>query len=125
MERSNDFAKAMFEVNKALHKLAVAILAESGEGASAPEGQTVNHTVIIFCQGGPEPDAPTGNCSRCLCNTCDALDTCTLFPWKDGSIYPPPCNACKGKPGPLVPDYGRACSRYRRTREEGGQHDQG
>lgn len=128
MERSNDFAKAMFEVNKALHNLAVAILAESGEGASAPEGQTVNHTVIIFCQGGPEPDAISGACTQCQCDSCDGRDTCTMFPWKDGSIHPPPCRACRGKTGPLKPVYSPMCPGYQReadTPQEGGQHDQG
>lgn len=131
MERSNDFAKAMFEVNKAMHNLAVAILAEGGEGASAPEGQTVNHTVIILCQGGPEP-FPTGKgviypaesvgaCTRCQCNTCDYLDTCQVFPASEG-IHPPPCFACIGKTGPLMPiepKYNKpTCERYRHTPED-------
>lgn len=121
MERNNDFAKAMHEANKALHALSVAILAESGKNSAAQEGQTVNHTVIIVCQSGQELDATPGACAKCQCNTCDFLDTCQMFPASTG-IHPPPCKACVGKTGPMMPIAPKydvpTCERYRHTPED-------
>ena len=75
--------------------------------------------------GLKEQNETPGACAACQCDDCTRLDTCQQFPVSDG-LYPPPCKACQGKTGPLVPKNRKPCKGYiaPRAAQEGATHDQ-